>query len=162
MNLVALETAKSAGVEVNYIPFKGGGPSGAALLGGHIDYRVAQPTEVFPNVQGGKTRGIAVGFPTRLPEMPDVPTFKELGIDFEVQVFGFDLWGPPNLPADLANRLSKALEQAMKDPAYVEATKRFLYQPVFMGPDGIRSKAKDIERTVGPKLLAAFPPQPQK
>ena len=157
MNLVALETAKSAGMEVNYIPFKGGGPSGIALLGGHIHYRVAQPTEVFPNVQGGKTRGIAVGFPTRLPEMPDVPTFKELGIEFEVPVFGFDLWGPPNLPPELANRLSSALQRAMKDPAYVEATRRFLYQPVFMGPDGIRAKAKDIERTVGPKLLEAFP-----
>lgn len=157
MNLVALETAKSAGFEATYIPFKGGGPSGIALLGGHIDYRVAQPTEVFPNVQGGKTRGIAVGFPTRLPEMPDVPTFKELGIDFEVPVFGFDLWGPPNLPADLANRLTKAMERAMKDPSYVQMTKQFLYKPVFMGPDGIRAKAKDIERTVGPKLLEAFP-----
>ena len=79
MNLIVLETAKSAGFDITYVPFAGGGPSGAALLGGHIEYRVAQPPEVYPNVKAGKTRGLAVAFPNRVPEMPDVPTFKELG-----------------------------------------------------------------------------------
>ncbi len=159
MNLIVLETAKSAGIDVTYIPFKGGGPSGAAMLGGHVDYRVAQPIEVISNLRAGKTRGIAVAFPTRLPEMPDVPTFRELGIQFDVPIFGFDLWGPPNLSPALAAQLTKAMEQAVKDPEYQESVKRLTYQPVFLGPEGLKAMAKTFETEIGPKLVAAFPPE---
>jgi tripartite-type tricarboxylate transporter receptor subunit TctC len=159
MNLIVLETAKGSGINVVYIPFAGGGPSGTALLGGHIDYRVAQPTEVFPNVRAGKTRGLAVGFPSRVPEMPDVPTFRELGIEFDVPIFGFDLWGPPRLPAAIASQLTKAMEQAVKDPEYVEVAKRLTYQPVFVGPEPLKEMMRQFEKEIGPKLEAAFPPQ---
>ena len=91
MNMIVLETAKSAGIQVTYIPYKGGGPSGLALLGGQVDYRVAQPSEVYPNVKAGKTRfavqpyprpdvvpnsiGVPIGFDERarvLASRPDV------------------------------------------------------------------------------------------
>ena len=157
MNLIVLESAKSAGIDITYVPYAGGGPSGTALMGGHVDYRVAQPIEVVPNVRAGKTRGIAVAFPTRLPEMPDVPTFREVGIQFDVPIFGFDLWGPPGLPPAIANQLTRALEQALKDPEYIETVKRLTYQPVFLGPDGLKQMAKAFETEIGPKLEAAFP-----
>lgn len=157
MNLIVLESAKSAGIDVTYVPFAGGGPSGTALMGGHVDYRVAQPIEVVPNVRAGKTRGLAVAFPTRLPELPDVPTFREVGIAFDVPIFGFDLWGPPGLPPAIANQLTRALEQAVKDLEYVEAARRLTYQPVFLGPEGLKQMAKAFEAEIGPKLEAAFP-----
>lgn len=157
MNLFVVETAKSAGIDVTYVPFAGGGPSGTALLGGHVEYRVAQPSEVYPNVRAGKTRGLAVAFATRMPEMPDVPTFKELGIMFDVPPFGFDFWGPANMPAPLANQISKAIEQAIKDPEFTEMAKRLVYQPVFTGPEALRDSMKNFEKNIGPKLEAAFP-----
>lgn len=157
MNLFVLETARSSGIDVTYVPFAGGGPSGIALLGGHVEYRVAQPSEVYPNVRAGKTRGLAVAFATRMPEMPDVPTFKELGIMFDVPPFGFDYWGPANMPAAVANQISKAIEQAIKDPEFVEMAKRLVYQPVFTGPEALRASIKDFEKNIGPKLEAAFP-----
>ncbi len=157
MNLIVLETAKSAGIDVTYVPFAGGGPSGIALLGGHVEYRVAQPSEVYPNVRAGKTKGIAVAFPTRMPEMPDVPTFKELGIMFDIPVFGFDYWGPPNLPPALVSQISKAIEQAIKDPEFTEVAKRLVYQPAFTGPEALRQSMRSFEKDVGPKLESAFP-----
>ena len=157
MNLIVLETAKSAGFDITYVPFAGGGPSGTALLGGHIDYRVAQPSEVYPNVQAGKTRGLAVAFPNRVPEMPDVPTFRELGIMADIPVFGFDFWGPPDLPAALASQISKAVEQSLKDPEFIALAKRLVYQPVFVGPEALRESMKNFEKSVGPRLEAAFP-----
>ncbi|MBK7062262.1 MAG: hypothetical protein IPH51_17905 [Rubrivivax sp.] len=48
MELTAVETAKNAGIDVAYVPFQGGGPSGLALQGGHVAYRVAQASEVYP------------------------------------------------------------------------------------------------------------------
>jgi tripartite-type tricarboxylate transporter receptor subunit TctC len=158
MNLIAIETAKNAGIDITYVPFAGGGPSGTALLGGHIEYRVAQPPEVIPNLRAGKTRGLAVAFPHRIADMPDVPTFKELGIMFDIPVFGFDFWGPPNMPPALAKRLSAAIEEAIKDPEFIEASKRLAYQPIFTGPEVLRASMKDFEKNIGPKLVASFPP----
>jgi tripartite-type tricarboxylate transporter receptor subunit TctC len=160
MNLIVLESAASAGVDITYIPYAGGGPSGAALLGGHVQYRVAQPPEVYPNVKAGLTRGLAVAFPTRLPEMPDVPTLKELGIKEDVPVFGFDFWGPGQMPVALAQKISKAIEEAMKDPEYIEIAKRLTYQPVFTGPEALKVSIQNFENNVGPRLEKAFPRKP--
>lgn len=157
MNLIVLETAKSSGFDITYVPFAGGGPSGTALLGGHIEYRVAQPSEVYPNLKAGKTRGLAVAFPNRVPDMPDVPTFKELGIMYDIPVFGFDYWGPPGMPPALANQIAKAVEQAIKDPEFVDIAKKLMYQPVFTGPEALRESMRDFEKNIGPKLEAAFP-----
>ncbi len=157
MSLIVLESAKSAGFNVTYVPFAGGGPSGIALLGGHVQYRVAQPPEVYPNVRAGKTRALAVAAPKRLPEMPDVPTFRELGIAFDVPTFGFDFWAPANLPAALADQLSKAIEQAIKDPEFIDVAKALTYQPVFIGPEALRAGMRDFEKNLGPKLEASTP-----
>ena len=160
MNLIILESAASAGIDITYIPYAGGGPSGAALLGGHVQYRVAQPPEVYPNVKAGLTRGLAVAFPTRLPEMPDVPTLKELGIQEDVPVFGFDFWGPGQMPAALAQKISKAIEEAIKDPEYIEVAKRLTYQPIFTSPEVLKVSIKNFEGNVGPRLEKAFPRKP--
>ena len=160
MNLIILESAASAGIDITYIPYAGGAPSGAALLGGHVQYRVAQPPEVYPNVKAGLTRGLAVAFPTRLPEMPDVPTLKELGINENVPVFGFDFWGPGQMPAALAQQISKAIEEAVKDPEYIEVAKRLTYQPIFTSPEVLKVSIKNFEGNVGPRLEKAFPRKP--
>ena len=57
----------------------------------------------------------------------------------------------------LAAQLSGALEQAVKDPEYMETVKRLTYQPVFLGPEGLRQMAKSFETEIGPKLESAFP-----
>jgi tripartite-type tricarboxylate transporter receptor subunit TctC len=157
MNLIALESGKASGTTVTYVPFSGGGPSGLALLGGQVDYRVAQPSEVLANVRAGKTQVLAVGFPTRLPELLDVPTFREVGIALDVPTFGFDLWAPPNLPPAIATQLSSALELALKDPEFIEISKRLTYQPAYMRGDELRHKAADFESNIAPRLQAAFP-----
>jgi tripartite-type tricarboxylate transporter receptor subunit TctC len=162
MNMIVLETAKAAGINVTYVPYKGGGPSGMALLGGQVDYRVAQPSEVYPNVKAGKTRALAVAGPQRMEEMPDVPTLRELGIAFDVPPFGFDFWGPPNLPPALAQRITHAVEQAVKDPAFIEASRVLVYKPVFTGPDKLQESIRNFEANIGPKMMEMFPPEPKK
>jgi tripartite-type tricarboxylate transporter receptor subunit TctC len=162
MNLAVIETAKNSGIDVAYIPFNGGGPSGLALIGGHISYRVAQASEVFPNHRAGKTRALALGYPTRHAEIPDVPTFKELGIMFDIPVFGFDVWAPGGLPPQIAERITKAIEVSVKDPGYIKASKALYYDPVFTGPEALKESIRYMEKEVGPRMVAAFPPEPKK
>jgi len=162
MELTAVETAKNAGIDVVYVPFAGGGPSGLALLGGHVAYRVAQASEVYPNVRIGKTRALGVGSPVRMPELPDVPTLKELGILFDIPPFGFDLWGPAGMPPAIAQQISAALEKAVKDPGYVEISRKFVYDPVFTSPAALKDSIRYFDTEIGPRLVAAFPPQPAK
>ncbi len=157
MNLNVIETAKAAGIDVKYVPFAGAGPSGTALLGGHVDYRVCLPPEAYPNIKAGKTRGLAISYGKRLPEMPDVPTFKELGLMDVIPPLSYDFWGPPNLPESLLNQISKAVEKAVKDPGYLDFCRRMVYQPVFKDAQTLKEDIKFFEEKVGPKLAATFP-----
>ena len=157
MNLNVIETAKSAGIDVKYVPFAGAGPSGTALLGGHVDYRVCLPADTYPNIKAGKTRGLAISYGKRLPEMPDVPTFKELGLMDVIPPLSYDFWGPPNLPESLSSQISKAVEKALKDPGYLDFCRRMVYQPVFKDAQTLKEDIKFFQEKVGPKLAATFP-----
>jgi len=157
LNLIIIETAKAAGIDVKYVPFAGAnGGTGTALLGGHIDYRVASGPDAYPNIKAGRTRGLAVSYNERLPGMPDVPTFKELGLP-EYPNVAFAYWGPANMPANLINQISKAVEQAVKDPDYIEFGKRMAWQPVFKDAQMLKEEMKSFEEIMGPRLKAAYP-----
>ncbi|MCJ7493546.1 MAG: tripartite tricarboxylate transporter substrate binding protein [Deltaproteobacteria bacterium] len=157
MNLNVIETAKKAGIVVKYVPFAGAGPSGIALLGGHVDYRVCLPPEAYPNIKAGKTRGLAISYGKRLPEMPDVPTFKELGLMDVTPPLSYDFWGPANLPKSLVNQISKAVEKAIEDPGYLDFCRRILYQPIFKDVQALKEDIKIFEEKVGPLLEVTFP-----
>lgn len=151
MTLIVGETAKAAGIKVRYVPFTGAGPSGTALLGGHVDYRVCSASEALPNIRGGKTRGLAISSSKRIPELPDVPSFEEVGIafvDFPLTL-SFDLWGPLKLPKDIQDILAKALEKSVKDPEYSQFVRRLCYYPTFLDSQEVREK-------IGPKLAAFY------
>jgi tripartite-type tricarboxylate transporter receptor subunit TctC len=159
MNLIALQTAKAAGIKIKYVPFAGGGPSGpsaTALLGGHVDYRVCLPADALPNIHSGQTIGLGLSYGKRLPEFPNVPTFKELGILEEVPNVSYDLWGPPNLPPKIASIIAKALEKAVKDPEYVQFCKRMAYQPIFRDARVLKENMNFFEEKVGPQLAAFY------
>lgn len=157
MNLNVIEATKSSGIDVKYVPFAGAGPSGTALLGGHVDFRVCLPPEGYINIKAGKTRGLAISYGKRLPEMPDVPTFKELGLMDVIPPLSYDYWGPPNLPPRLVDQISKAVEKSLKDPEYLEFCRRIVYQPVFKNAQTLKEDIKYFEEKVGPKLEASFP-----
>jgi tripartite-type tricarboxylate transporter receptor subunit TctC len=158
MNLIAAETAKAASINVKYIPFAGAGPSGIAVLGGHVDYRVCQPAEALPNIRAGKTRGLAISEPKRNPLLPDVPIFQELGIafvDFPLTM-GWALWAPAKLPKNILEILAKSLEKAIKDPEHIQFVQRFCYTPTFMNTQVVRENIRVFDEKLGPKLAAFY------
>jgi len=101
------------------VPYKGTGPAMTDLLGGQVDIMCDQTTNTTKQILGGTIKAYAVTSPARLPVLPDVPTAVEGGLaDFQVGIW-HGVYAPKGTPADATERLSKALQVALKDPNVV-------------------------------------------
>lgn len=69
-----------AGVKIQHIPYKGSGPALIDLIGGHVQMYFGPPSNVVTHVQSGRLKAIAIGGKVRLPALPQLPTFTELGM----------------------------------------------------------------------------------
>jgi len=136
------------------VPFAGGGPSKTAMLGGHVDFRLCQPTEAIAMIRAGESRGLAVSTDQRMKALPDVPTFKELGLlsgELYTLIRGF--WGPPKLPANLVNTITQKIEKATKDPAFIKiAQDEFIYTVDYRSPEQVKAFVLKLDKELGPRL----------
>ncbi len=160
VNMVVIETAKDAGITIKYVPFAGAAPSNVALMGGHVDYRGCVSSDAAPNIRAGQTRGLGISNDKRLPELPDVPTFKEVGFTGlmgDLPPFTYVFFGPPKLPESLRDQISKAVEKSVKDPDYIDYCRKVIIQPVFKDVRTAKEDMKYFSEKVGSKLETLFP-----
>lgn len=120
---------QSTGVPFTHVPFQGGAPANTALLGGHIGYKFDVVSETAELHRSGKVRIIAVTGARRDPQVPEVPTLKESGVDMEASAW-FGMWGPAGLPPQTLARLERAVVQAVRTPALQERLRQLGYEPV--------------------------------
>jgi tripartite-type tricarboxylate transporter receptor subunit TctC len=105
--------ARSAGITLVHIPYKGTGPALTDLLGGHIPMALAPIPAVHANVSAGLLRALAVTGKTRNGLMPDVPTIAETGLTgFEASLY-YGLVAPAGTPRPIIERLNKELRAAL-------------------------------------------------
>jgi len=99
-NVVRQQLQKSTGARWAFISFPGGGERMAALLGGHVNMMVIEPSEIGEHIRAGNMRALAQVSETRLPGFPEVPTLKEAGFDIVAvpQVRG--VVAPPGIPKE--------------------------------------------------------------
>jgi tripartite-type tricarboxylate transporter receptor subunit TctC len=120
---------QSASINLNHIPFQGGAPANTALLGGHIGYKFDVVSETAEMHRAGKARIIAVTGSQRDPQVPEVPTLKEAGINMEATAW-FAMYGPAGLPAEALSRLEKAMMKIARQPAMKEKMVKLGYEPI--------------------------------
>jgi tripartite-type tricarboxylate transporter receptor subunit TctC len=99
------------------VPYKGSGPALIDLVGGQIDSMIDQTSSSLPQIQGGKLRALAVGTPSRIPDLPDVPTLQEQGVANYEAVTPSGLFAPAGTPQEIIRTLSSALNKALDDAA---------------------------------------------
>lgn len=104
-----------AGVKTTHIPYKGTGPAVADLLGSQVDILFLEFGSALTLVRSGKLRAFAVGGTKRNPLLPDVPAVAEL-LPGYVAVTWHGLVAPPKTPPAIANALSAAVSEALKEP----------------------------------------------
>ena len=116
---VAMEMfAGAAGVKLFHVPYQGGGPAVAALLGGQVHALASGPAAAIGQIKAGKMRALAGWGDKRLPLMPDLPTFKELGYkDVEFYIWS-GVFVPAATPAAVQTKLRDAVRASVADPLF--------------------------------------------
>ncbi len=104
-----------------HVPYRGSGPAVADAVGGQIPILFDNLPSTLPQVQGNNLRPLAVAWPERLADLPDVPTFKELGYESLNQPVWYGLLAPAGTPDEAVQTLYKAAAEALKDPAVKDA-----------------------------------------
>lgn len=118
---VAMEIfASAAGIKLFHIPYQGGGPAVAALLGGQIDVLASGPSAAIGQIKAGKMRALAVWGDKRLASLPDVPSMKELGYDATFYIWS-GLFAPAATPQSAMTKLRDAARRTAGDPEFKEA-----------------------------------------
>jgi tripartite-type tricarboxylate transporter receptor subunit TctC len=103
--------ANAAGIKLFHVPYGGGGPALTALLGGQVHALASGPAPAVGQIKAGKMRALASWSTERLPLMPDVPTFKELGYDAEFYIWS-GVFAPGSTPTPVVDRLRNAVREA--------------------------------------------------
>jgi tripartite-type tricarboxylate transporter receptor subunit TctC len=109
-----------AKLDMNLIPYKGESPTINDILGGHVQLTFATPASALPHIKEGKLKALAVLLPKRWNLLPQVPTAVEAGVPPLTAGTWAALFGPARLPMDIANRMSRAMAEAMARPEVKE------------------------------------------
>jgi tripartite-type tricarboxylate transporter receptor subunit TctC len=122
-HFMGVTLARALGVTMNHIPYRGNNFALTDSAGGHISGMVSTTGQLLPPHRGGQMRILGVTSPKRLPELPDVPTFAELGVAALTLTEGTWVMASARTPAAVINRLSDAIVEGLKDPAVIQALK---------------------------------------
>jgi putative tricarboxylic transport membrane protein len=141
-NVVRQLIMKATGVRWAFISFPSGGERIAALLGGHVDLMIVDPSEAGEQVRAGKLRPIAQVNDRRLPGFPDVPTLKEAGFDIPNLPQMRGILGTPGMPADAI---------AFYEDMFLKATKSATWQKFLADSqlDGEFVKSAELKAFLG-------------
>jgi tripartite-type tricarboxylate transporter receptor subunit TctC len=105
--------------DLTTVPYKGTGPAMTDLIGGQVDFMCDQTTNTIPQIKGGKVKAYAVTTAKRIKALPELPTVQESGIkDYQVGIW-HGIWAPKGTPKPVVDKLSAALQTALKDPNVV-------------------------------------------
>ena len=114
--LIAETLRRSARIDIQHVPYKGAAIAVTELVGGHISALSVTLTTASAQMRAGKVRALAMSSAARVPEYPDVPTFRELGYPQLVASVWFSLSGPPGLHPDIVNRLNTEVRRILQLP----------------------------------------------
>ncbi|MCP3024091.1 Bug family tripartite tricarboxylate transporter substrate binding protein [Cupriavidus basilensis] len=119
--------AQKLGIDATHVAYKGESPAMSDVAAGHVQFMLAtNSAKAF--IDGGKLVPIAVDAPHRVAALPNVPTFREQGVDY-VSSGWIGYVGPRNLPADVTARFDSAFRAALQAPALRQAFTTMGYAP---------------------------------
>ena len=142
----ALMFAKSAGIEMTHIPYKGTAPAITAAIAGEVSLLSTTSADIGAQVKAGHLRALAVSSAQRSPVLPETPTLKEAGYNIEGSAW-YGFFAPAATPAETVKKLHTALTASIKHAATAERMRSMGVQPTGTTPEGLGAILKnDYER----------------
>ncbi|MCX7320871.1 MAG: tripartite tricarboxylate transporter substrate binding protein [Hyphomicrobiales bacterium] len=131
-----------AGVKMEHVPYRGGAPAMNDLIGGQIPILFDVLSGAAPFIKAGTARALAVTTKKRAASFPDIPTVAESGLpDYETYTWNA-IFGPPGMPAAMAERLSAEFRKATLDPDVKQRLIELSGEPVGSTPDQLAAQLK--------------------
>ena len=122
--------ARIAGIKLDNVPYRGGGQAINDLVAGHVKIAILGPLPLIPHYKAGTLRFLAQSTATRSPNLPEVPTFQEVGI----KDLAIELWQgafvPTRTPPAITARLHAEMGKALADPAIRDGLLRSAMEPI--------------------------------
>ena len=113
-----MELYKSlTGTFITHIPYRGAGPALNDVVAGQVPIMFDNLPSALPFIKAGKLVPIVVSAPQRLKELPNVPTFKEVGLEPVNRMAYYGLLGPKGMPKEIVDKLNEATRKSLEDPA---------------------------------------------
>ena len=102
---------------VTHIPYRGAGPALVDTVAGNVPMIFDNLPSALPFIKDKRLVPIVIAAPQRLKELPDVPTFKEVGLEPVNRMAYYGIYGPKGLPKDVVDKISAGTKKALEDPA---------------------------------------------
>jgi tripartite-type tricarboxylate transporter receptor subunit TctC len=116
-HVLGLLLNQAAGTDLSHVGYKGSTPALADVMGGHVQLMFDGLATSLPLIKGGKIKAFAVSSPRRAAQLPDVPTFHELGYPQLDAIAWMGLWTTPDVPATVQARVREVALKALAEPA---------------------------------------------
>ncbi len=116
------------GLDITNVPYRGGANVIPDMLGGRIQIYWPTPATVLPLIQQGKIKALAISSPQRNPDLPHVPTMKELGIDELTLEFWAGMWAPAGTPPEIVEKINAAINEGLQSPEMVASMKKLGFE----------------------------------
>ena len=115
-HMACLLFTTGAGVKPTLVAYRGSNPAMNDLVGGHVDFLCEQAVSVTPQITSGAVKAYSISANARLPTLPNVPTAKEAGVDYQMSIWA-GIFAPKGTPRAIVEKLAAALDKALDDPA---------------------------------------------
>ena len=115
--LVGEQIVRRGEFEMPHVPFRGGAPAVQALLANEVQLTALVPAILMPHIKSGAIKPLAVTSDQRLPDLPDVPTLREMGFDIPAIYNWMGFFAPAATPPATINLLNKEITAALAEPA---------------------------------------------
>lgn len=134
------------GLELTHIPFDGGAPAIAGMLGGHVDGALVQNSEATPQVESGEAKAIVNTGSYKTEGLEDVPLLTDVGVDIATDVWT-GLMAPPETPQEIIDILDDAVEQALQDEQVIEQFTNVGVTPLYLNSEDFGKLIEDSNDT---------------